>query len=261
MAEKLALIDKDLLMRLLSRNVPPAPPHNPVLKQMERLDNQLQSTLESSNVSDRIKSRKVNELLFKHDNFNKQYENQIGPQIPIASQATASADRDAWTSKTVSTAPLKNKKITEALMEHIKSSDRLGWDGQGRLMIDGAPIQNTNILDLVHAVTRRRIKTKTPEGTSEFINVLDSINTPRELLPNLDYLKNGGLDRSPDRVMARVVPPPKKLLRIPQPSPYVKRLRGARAAWKKKLAEMNSKGDVFSTPRGSKSSSPSWGKL
>ena len=193
MAEKLALIDKDLLLRLLSRHSNPVPPPDPVLKQIERINDQLQTTLESSDTPDRLKSKKVNELLVKHDTFRKQYENQSGYTIPQGPppgtpQGTA-PDVDHWVKKTVSAAPPRSKKITEALLDHIRSSNRMRWDSDGRLVIDGTTIQGTNILDLVHGVTRRRTKAAVPEGTADFLNTLDAINTPRELVPNIDFLK------------------------------------------------------------------------
>ena len=186
MAEKLALIDKDLLIRLLSRNIPPAPPPNPVLKQMDRIDEQLQSTLEQD-TPERIKSQKINELLLKHDTFHKQYDNQFG-MVQSVPPATAPLT-DPWRIKTVVTAPLRNKKITEGLLDHIKSSNRMQWDDDGRVVVDGTTIPGTNILDLVHSVTRKRTKAPIPEGSDKFLKILNEINTPRELVPNLDFLK------------------------------------------------------------------------
>ena len=55
------------------------PPANPVLKEMSRIDDELESTLQNSKTPDRVKSRKLNQLLLKHDNFHKQYDQPGAP--------------------------------------------------------------------------------------------------------------------------------------------------------------------------------------
>ena len=193
MAEKLALIDKDLLLRLLSRESrgPPAPPPNPVLTHMDRIDQELQSTIDDSKTSGRLKTQKINELLSKHDTFHKQYDNQSGHsnQLGNVSNLGTPPSNDIWRDKTVVAAPPRTKKITEGLLDHIKSSNRMHWDNDGRLVIDGMSIPGTNILDLVHSMTRKRTKATIPVGSDQFLKVLNEINTPRELLPNVDFFK------------------------------------------------------------------------
>ena len=254
MAEKLALIDKDLLMRLISKNTPVLPPANPVLKEISRIDNELDSTLQNSKTPARIKSRKLNQLLFKHDNFHKQYDQPGSEGSTSASRVlTAPAVPDPWEMKTVNAAPIKNKKITEALMTHLKSSNRIDWDSEGRLIIDKTTYPNTNILDLVHGVTRKRIKAKVPEGAPEFIRALASINTPQELAPNMSFLKNAKPQEGP-----RVPSKKNKPTRDARPSPYLRKLRSSNLEKKstsKKKSPRETR-DEFSTPRGSRESSP-----
>ena len=197
MAEKLALIDKDLLIRLLGRNNPTQPPPNPVLEQMGRINDQLQATLDDSNTPERLKSQKINRLLASHENFHKQYDSQFA--VPPTAKAGAvrptddvvdkSPDTpgDNWHIKTVSAAPPRQHKMTENLLDHIKSSKRMGWDRDGRLVIDGEIIPKTNIVDLIHSMIRRRKKIVMPTGGDKFFRVLNEINTPRELLPNAHH--------------------------------------------------------------------------
>ena len=78
MAEKLALIDKDLLLRLLSRRIPASAPSDPVLEKMERIDDQLQSALTDTKTPERQKSDNINRLLTSHDAFHKQYDSKFG---------------------------------------------------------------------------------------------------------------------------------------------------------------------------------------
>ena len=71
MAEKLALIDKDLLLKLLNKETNPLPPSNPILTEMKTINEELDTTLGNNDESDRIKTRKVNNLIAKHDIFKK----------------------------------------------------------------------------------------------------------------------------------------------------------------------------------------------
>ena len=198
MAEKLALIDKDLLLRLLARTTNPEPPSNPVLKEMNHINEEIRTALDRDDVPDRIKTQKVNELLTKHDTFNRQFENQqpslqnssASVQNSSASFQTDGDTTDHWYTKTVAAAPLQNKRLTENLLDHIKTSKRLQWDRDGRIVVDGETIQDSNLLDLVHGVTRLRKKAPIPKGTNIFLKALSDINTPLTLLPNANYLKS-----------------------------------------------------------------------
>ena len=253
MAEKLALIDKDLLMRLISKNTPVLPPANPVLKEMSRIDDELESTLQNSKTPDRVKSRKLNQLLLKHDNFHKQYD-QPGARPTGQPPLPPPSVPDPWEIKTVNAAPLKNKKITESLMTHLKLSNKINWDSQGRLIIDGVTYPSTNILDLVHGVTRKRVKAKVPEGTSEFIRALGSINTPQELAPNMEFLKNAKPQEAPRKLLKKNKPTRSssgRLTRDALPSPYLRKLRSSNLEKKstsKKKSPLRKSRDEFSTP-------------
>ena len=66
MATKLALIDSDLLLRLLDKQTDRAtPPANPILREMNNLDRQMHGTLNDPGLSDLSKSQKINSLLSK----------------------------------------------------------------------------------------------------------------------------------------------------------------------------------------------------
>ena len=184
MAEKLALIDKDLLLRLLSRRIPASAPSDPVLEKMERIDDQLQSALTDTKTPERQKSDNINRLLTSHDAFHKQYDSKFGVSPGGAGAAAAQSWANHWKNKTLDAAPPTQKKMTENLMDHIQSSNRMAWDAQGRLVVDGVTVPNTNILDLVHSIVRKRKKIPIPTGGDKFFNALNEINTPRELLPN-----------------------------------------------------------------------------
>ena len=75
-AKKLALIDPDLLIDLLSMNKSnPLPPANPTLKYMNRLDNKLTSVLSEEDSNPNTSVNKINAILTKYDTHKDDYQN------------------------------------------------------------------------------------------------------------------------------------------------------------------------------------------
>ena len=196
MAEKLVLVDKDLLLKMLGKlQTPNAPPTNPTLREINHLDSELATTTLDTTMAEPLRVKKINNLIAKHNIQQEHFES--GPASPVTQPAAQ--PEDAWAKKTLSLIPQKSQRITRSLLEHIKSSGRLDWDEAGRLVKDGTRVQDSNILDLVHGVTRTR-KIAPPPGSAEFVDMLHQINTPLELIPNAKAL-----------VESALLPPPLKL--------------------------------------------------
>ena len=192
MATKLALIDSDLLIRLLDKHVDKStPPAHPILREMNTLDRQMHGMLHNPDLSDLAKSQNINSLLSKHDNFSRQFENQPPPTVTIQPQKNVEQhDQDYWYAKIVDSVPRMTKHTAKNLLDHIKTSKVLQWDREGKIVIDGETLADTNILDLIHGVTRQRKSQKPPRGAGKFLEALDKINTPKELVPNADWIRN-----------------------------------------------------------------------
>ena len=81
MAEKLALIDKDLLLKLLGR-VNPQPPINPSLRELSRVEDKLSETLTQGPTSSQ--AGMVGNLISKHDFHKANFEksNLVNPTPP-----------------------------------------------------------------------------------------------------------------------------------------------------------------------------------
>ena len=191
MATKLALIDSELLLKLLDRHADRAsPPANPILREMNTIDSQMQGTLHDPKLSDLAKSQKINSLLTKHDNFTKQFQNQPPPLVAVENtQDPDQLQQDHWYTKIVNSVPQTLQLKAKSLLDHIKDSKNMQWDRDGRLVINGTTLSNTNMLDLIHGVTRQRKTQPTPTGAGEFLDALAKINTPNELVPNAAALR------------------------------------------------------------------------
>ena len=180
-ADKLALIDKDLLVRLLGR-ASPSPPVNPTLREINSIDAQLEETLDKKHVDPSLRVKEINRLISTHNTHQNNYENE-GTKVP-----NVKGPSDIWAEKTIDASPSRFQRTAKSLLDHIKKSGRLDWNERGQLVIDGLSVPDSNILDLVHSVTRPR-KVTAPVGAKEFISALGDINTPKELIPNVNALK------------------------------------------------------------------------
>ena len=210
MATKLALIDPDLLVRLLHRTsttsgttpsgaVLPgdtssgaALPPDTRLTEMTKINNGVKLMLDDKNIDPAERIRRFNEMLTRYgahsENYYKtptgppQLVDQVTPSGPEVEATSAGTMPDKWEEDVVESIPLTMQKNARLLLKTIKASGRMSWDEHGRLVRQGRTIPGTNIMDLVHAVVRQRKKSKLTPGLDHFISGLRDMNTASELM-------------------------------------------------------------------------------
>lgn len=211
MAEKLKLIDVDLLSQLLSQRGGgggnPLPPADPTLRELNTIENKINTTL--TNKSSPAQIAEVNNLITKHNIFQNNYENAVtGPPIPTVPTTKAKTEED-WLNRTIEAAPPTHRRKIRGLLMHIIRSPNLSWDSDGRIIRDGQAVDGTNILDLAHSMVRPRTSFR-PVGVENFINDLMMSNAPLEFIGNAqNLLKTTPMQRAkltiqPGRGRARV---------------------------------------------------------
>ena len=250
-SEPLVLVDKDLLLKLLGK-INPQLPTDPTLREISNVENELNDVLNEPPSS--LQNRKVTNLISKHNFHVKNYEDSKLPQTPnrppTPTPQPYDQPQDTWTSKTIDASPPRFQRATKSLLDHISKSDSLNWNLRGELIFDGAPIEGSNILDLVHALVRPR-KIKPPPGSLEFVRGLVALNTPRELMTNITHIQkelSAGSNRKKVISKKRGVgmsssPTPQKVAAkrkattalspiVPKPSPKKLRSSGILGEWK-----------------------------
>ena len=241
-ADRLALIDRELLLRIIGKNKA-SPPENPVLREIDTVENEIEK-INSVNHPDPILAlNRVNHLISARNAHVEDYENKpTRPPIevvgvgtggetppPTGSGVVDDGATTGWIRKTLNAAPPRLQRVMGNLLDHIKASERLGWNQRGELLLDGQSVRGTNILDLVHAVIRPR-KARAPPGTGDFIAALTEINTPIELIPNAPVLvakaraliaaaKAGVVDPTPSTSTPATGRPSRKPTRKPKTGP------------------------------------------
>lgn len=191
MASRLALIDAELLLKLLEKKQPQIPPANPTLSEINHIDDQLEYTLKQKVTPNQPKQ--ISDLLYKHNHHQDNYETppSIAPTSTSPQQEhipETDINIDIWFKKTIDHTPKSYQKTAKDLLTHIKNSGVLDWSPNGELIKNGIAIKNSNILDLVHSVVRPRKTAKAPYAAEQFLQGLSAINTPLEFLKNSDVL-------------------------------------------------------------------------
>ena len=162
---------------------------DPRLNTMMRVDNDISSTLKNPHISEEEKaeaySRDLEEFLT--------YKNQNSVKSVNIKPPTVNAISTLEIGKT---APKNLRGKAERLADLIKESGTMAWDEQGRLIVDGAPMEGTNIIDLINDALRKR-KTFFPSGRNYFANRLRTMNAPRELVGNPSYWGDALLEEGP----------------------------------------------------------------
>ena len=75
---------------------------------------------------------------------------------------------------------MQNRSWSKLLIQKLKNhSDVISWNDNGQLVFDGSIIPNSNIVDLVNDVMRKR-KGFNPEHSNTFAKALAKINVPED---------------------------------------------------------------------------------
>ena len=97
--------------------------------------------------------------------------------------STPSQQLSATDKQIIDSVPNTMQNCAKLLIQKLKGhSDIISWKGNGQLVLEGSVVPNSNIVDLVNDVMRKR-KGFNPEHSNTFAKALTKINVPE------DYLK------------------------------------------------------------------------
>ena len=113
-----------------------------------------------------------------------QLKNQVFRPESSSVQMIAQTER-TMTSESDSASPSNRAKL---LIQKLKDhSDVISWNDNGQLVLEGSIVPNSNIVDLVNDVMRKR-KGFNPEHSNTFAKALAKINVPEDYLRNPDRI-------------------------------------------------------------------------
>ena len=88
----------------------------------------------------------------------------------------------------IDSVPKTMQNLAKLLIQKLKDhSDVISWNDNGQLVLEGSIVPNSNIVDLVNDVMRKR-KGFNPEHSNKFAKALAKINVPDDYLRNPDRI-------------------------------------------------------------------------
>ena len=70
------------------------------------------------------------------------------------------------------------------LAETLADLPEVNWDDKLQLIVDGKTVENSNIVDLLSDLGRKKKTSKPPKGMNELLTVFKERNIARSLIPN-----------------------------------------------------------------------------
>ena len=106
----------------------------------------------------------------------------------ITSESDTSEQPSATDKRIIDSVPKTMQNRAKLLIWKLKDhSDVISWNDNGQLVLEGSIISNTNIVDLVNDVMRKR-KGFNPEHSNTFAKALAKINVPEDYVRNPDQI-------------------------------------------------------------------------
>ena len=146
---------------------------------MNSLDTQIESILNDKSLPTDSKYRLYRQVLMKWDTLRENLDKPIKLQIKHSKAPDSAVDE----APLVATFPKSYQTKARDLMKFIKGIPEVQTDEKGVLNIHDKPIRNSNFVDILHDLIRKK-KTRPPVGARELASVLKNYNVPLELIGN-----------------------------------------------------------------------------
>jgi hypothetical protein len=161
---------------------------------MSALDTEMKKILESKSLPTSQKLAEYNQILHRYLKTTEKRKQPI--QIEIQEPQKPAFDD----SEVLEGLPLRNMKSAKNLLTAIKKNTRLSWSDSGELVVDGMPIDGSNIIDLIHDFSRERRPHNPVTGAEVLAKALKKSHVPLEYVGNKHRHKL--LDKTADIILA-----------------------------------------------------------
>ena len=192
------LVDPAML-ESLQANTNPSPPaptsQNIANRVIQETDNDINNIL-SSNMKPSEQVHFYNQSLQKREQYSNKTPDHVFHQNTIQPPKSQNTEEelDPMEQEIIETIPDKWKSKGAQLLKKMKRSGILGWNAHGNLVFKGEELPDTNVVDLVNDVVRRR-KNNPPPGWNLFAQGMRETNVPQELIGNPDRYSNFNVEK------------------------------------------------------------------
>lgn len=163
---------------------------DPLASSLSSLDQTMQAILQNPSVGDDYtKAQHYSQALQRYLRQADQYrERPLGKVTvkEIESVEDAKSDKDVSQIKQLLRGTLPPSLIRggTTLAETLADLPEVNWDDKLQLIVDGKTVENSNIVDLLSDLGRKKKTSKPPKGMNELLTVFKERNIARSLIPN-----------------------------------------------------------------------------
>ena len=144
----------------------------PIQRTITRLDEEMESILNRTNLSDSEKVTLYNQVLQRYLEYQERPKQEPSLSLPPAKDIEG---------EVFMTVPKTLKRKAEALIYRLKNDPNINWNERGELIYQGHIVPGSNMTDLINDALRQR-KTFEPRGWQDFARALRSSNVPQDLI-------------------------------------------------------------------------------
>src|ERR1700678_1445619 len=147
----------------------------PICHSLYEIEQSIADLLDDDNISD---SDKVQLLIQMQSRYNRIYDNRDKNfELTVKESPQMGKMNDA--TSIIQTLPKQLQKKAKDVITAIQNSDGVvGWDEKNHLMIDGKPIENSNLSDLIKDLVDSKNIDTIPTGWKQFVDKIKEINVP-----------------------------------------------------------------------------------
>ena len=163
---------------------------DPLASSLSSLDQTMQAILQNPSVGDDYtKAQHYSQALQRYLRQADQYrERPLGKVTvkEIESVEDVKSDKDVSQIKQLLRGTLPPSLIRggTTLAETLADLPEVNWDDKLQLIVDGKTVENSNIVDLLSDLGRKKKTSKPPKGMNELLTVFKERNIARSLIPN-----------------------------------------------------------------------------
>ena len=191
-SKKMILIDPRVLDSLRSSPTP-----NPWTSSLQEMDHRMKDILNRSDMTMEDKAQAYHQTLQRYlhrlDQVKRQSLGSVTIQTPTTIEKPSvvmdvpenpSSSSDKVSSRILDSMGKTFKKKARMILQHVEDHPDMSWNERGEFVWKGQRIENSNMLDLVNDLMRKRKNYASPHGWETFASALKTSNVPQELVGN-----------------------------------------------------------------------------
>jgi hypothetical protein len=164
---------------------------------LKMLDDDMRNVLERHDVDFENKAKMYNQTLWRYLRRLEQYRDRPLGTVNVRPSDDPSSDEadvpslkeneiSSMEKRVLESVPKTMQKKATRLLNLMKTNPELRWNERGEIFYQDQVVKNSNLVDLVNDVLRKRKRVGTPTGWKPFATALGRMNVDRDLIGHPD---------------------------------------------------------------------------